>query len=80
MVKSLLEKGDKVRIKYKKTSFDKGDVATFSEDIYQIIEKRGHKNTLKILTTGEILTRTYTDEELNQTFSKPERKKIVKNN
>jgi hypothetical protein len=41
----------KVRIKEKKTMFSKGDVQTFSRDIYQIIEKKGQKNTLRNLTT-----------------------------
>ena len=61
----------RVRIKTKKTLFDKGDVATFSRDIYQIKEKQGQKNTLKNLSTGEEVRRTYTDEELDQTFDRP---------
>ena len=68
VVESVLEKGDKVRIKTKKSIFDKGDVLKFSRDIYQIIEKKGLKNTLKNLTTGQEIKRTYFDEELDQTF------------
>ena len=64
-----------VRIKTKKTLFSKGDVQTFSRDIYEIIEKTGHKNTLRNLTTGNELKRTFTDEELDQTFAKPEQQK-----
>ena len=52
VVESVLRKGMKVRIKEKKTMFSKGDVQTFSRDIYQIIEKKGQKNTLRNLTTG----------------------------
>ena len=55
----------KVRIKTKKRVFDKGDVATFSRDIYQIIDKKGQNNTLKNLNTGQEIKRTYTDEELS---------------
>jgi hypothetical protein len=69
-----------VRIKTKKTLFSKGDVATFSRYIYEIIKKKGLKNNLKNLTTGKEIKRTYTDEELDQTFDraepfKPESKK-----
>ena len=71
VVESILKKGMRVRIKTKKTLFDKGDVATFSRDIYQIKEKQGQKNTLKNLSTGEEVRRTYTDEELDQTFDRP---------
>jgi hypothetical protein len=35
VVKSVLKKGMRVRIKHKKTSFEKGDVRTFSKEIYQ---------------------------------------------
>ena len=72
VVESLLRKGMKVRIKEHKTLFSKGDVRTFSRDIYQIIEKKGQKNTLRNLTTGQEVRRTYTDEELDQTFNQPE--------
>ena len=68
----VLKKGDKVRVKTKKTVFDKGDMQTFSRYIYEIIENTGKKNTLKNLTTGNQIKRTYTDEELSQTFMKPE--------
>ena len=40
VVESILKKGMKVRIKTKKNLFQKGDVQTFSRDIYQIIEKK----------------------------------------
>jgi hypothetical protein len=75
VVESVLKKGMHVRIKTKKTVFDKGDVQTLSRDIYEIIEKTGKKNTLKNLTTGNQLKRTFTDEELEQTFAKPEERK-----
>ena len=39
IVESVLKKNDRVRIKTKKDIYSKGDVATFSKDIYQIIEK-----------------------------------------
>jgi hypothetical protein len=67
-----MKKGMRVRIKTKKTLFSKGDVQTFSIGIYEIIEKTGHINTLRNLTTGKEIKRTYTDEELDQTFAKPE--------
>ena len=67
----------RVRIKTKKTLFSKGDIQTVSRYIYQIIEKKGQKNTLKNLITGEEVSRTYTDEELAQTFERPERKPVV---
>ena len=76
VVETVLKKGMHVRIKTKKSVFDKGDVQTFSRDIYQIIEKFGHKNTLKNLTTGNEIKITYNDEELEQTFMKPEPQKI----
>jgi hypothetical protein len=67
-----MKKGMRVRIKTKKTLFSKGDVQTFSRDIYKIIEKKGQKNTLRNLTTGQDVKRTYIDEELDQTFDQPE--------
>jgi hypothetical protein len=67
VIESALKKGMYVRIKTKKTLFSKGDVATFSRYIYEIIEKKGLKNTIKNLTTGKEIKRTYTDEELYQT-------------
>ena len=51
VVQSNLNKGMRVRIKTKKTLFSKGDVQTFSRDIYQIIGKTGQNNTLRNLTT-----------------------------
>ena len=72
VVETVLKKGMHVRIKTKKSVFDKGDMQTFLRDIYEIIEKAGKKNTLKNLTTGNQLKRTFTDEELEQTFAKPE--------
>ena len=71
VVESVLKVGDRVRIKHRRGVFEKGDVRTFSKEIYQIIAKKGKKNTLKNLTTGEELHRTYTDEELDQTFTEP---------
>ena len=65
----------KVRIKTKKNLFQKGNVQTFSRYIYQIIEKKGQNNTLKNLNTGQEIKRTYTDEELDQTFDQPEERK-----
>ena len=73
VVESIPKKGMRVRIKTKKNLFQKGDVQTFSRDIYQIIDKKGQKNTLKNLSTGEEVRRTYTDEELEQTFDRPAR-------
>ena len=78
IVESVLKKGDKVRIKTKKTLFSKGDIQTFSRDIYEIIKKTDHKNTLRNLTTGKDVKRIYTDEELEQTFMKPEEPKAKK--
>ena len=75
VVESSLKKGDRVRIQTKKTMFSKGDVATFSRDIYQIIEKTDHKNTLRNLTTGKYIKQIYTDEELEKTFMQPEANK-----
>ena len=54
--------------------FSKGDVATLSRDRYEIIKKTGHKNTLRNLTTGNAIKRIYRDEEIDQTFMKPEEK------
>ena len=76
VVESVLEVGMKVRIKHQRGILEKGDVRTFSKEIYQIIAKKGKKNTLKNLTTGEELKRTYTDEELTQTFTEPVKKKV----
>ena len=72
----------RVRIKLPKTIYSKGDVQTFSKDIYKIIEKKGIKNKLLNLNTNEELKRLYTDDELDQTFNVPEikekRKPIVR--
>ena len=72
IVESVLKKGMRVRIKTKKSLFAKGDIHTFSRDIYQIIEKKRQTTTLKNLTTGKDIKRTYIDEELDQTFDQPE--------
>ena len=69
VVETVLKKGMKVRIKHMRTEFEKGDVRTFSEEIYQIVEKKGRTNTIKNMKTGVVLKRTYTDEELEQTFA-----------
>jgi hypothetical protein len=78
VVESVLKKGDKVRIKHKKSIFEKGDVQQFSKDIYLILEHKGTKNKLKNLNNGEILKRLYTDEELDQTFMILDKKEIVR--
>jgi hypothetical protein len=72
VVESVMKKGMHVRIKTNKSLFSKGDIQTFPRYIYEIIEKTGKKNTLKNLTTGYELKRTYIDDELEQTFAKPE--------
>ena len=76
VVESVLKKNDRVRIKTKKDIYSKGDVATFSKDIYQIIEKTGMMSKLKNLESGIILKRLYHDDELDQTFTKPETKPL----
>ena len=72
VVESVLRKGMRVTIKAKKTLFSKGDVQTLSRYFYQIIEKTRQSNTLRNITTGKDVQRTYTDEELDQTFDQPE--------
>ena len=47
VVETILKKGMKVRIKHMRTEFEKGDVRTFSEEIHQIVEKKGRTNTIK---------------------------------
>ena len=69
VVESVLKKGMRDRIKTKKDIYSKGDIQTFSKDIYQIIEKKGLMNKLKNLNTGDGIKRLYHDEELSQTFS-----------
>ena len=76
VVESVLKKNDRVRIKTKKDIYSKGDIATFSKDIYQIIGKKGKMNKLKNLNTGEEVKRLYHDEELDQTYSTPEKPKL----
>ena len=76
VVESVLKKNDRVRIKTKKDIYSKGDVATYSKDIYQIIEKKGKMNKLKNLNTGDEVKRLYHDEELDQTYSTPEKPKL----
>ena len=46
-----------VRVKTKKSIFDTGYVSTFSRNIYQIIDKKVQKNSLKNLNTGQELHR-----------------------
>ena len=55
---SVMKKGMIVRFKTK-IIFDKGDVATLSRYIYQIIGKKQRNNTLKNLNTTTGLKRTY---------------------
>jgi hypothetical protein len=75
-VEATLEVGDKVRIRRERSIFDKGDVVTWSEEIYKIIGKTDHMFRIKNLNTGEV-KRTYHSEELSQTFTKPPPKKQV---
>jgi hypothetical protein len=77
MIESNIDKGDRVRIKHKKSIYDKGDVETHSRDIYLIVEKKGKKNKLKNLNTGDVLKRLYHDDEITQTFNYPEQKEKV---
>ena len=76
VVESVLKKGDRVRVKTKKSIFEKGDIQQFSNDIYLIVEKKGRTmNRLRNLNTGEELKRWYKEIELEQTFSTPENPK-----
>ena len=68
-IETEFEVGDKVRIKNKKERLGKGDVETFSREIYEITEKKGQKNRIKNAQTNVELKRTYTDEELTKTWS-----------
>ncbi len=72
VVETKLKKGMRVRIKYAKGVFEKGDVRTFSKEIYKIVEKKGKINALQNIESGEILKRLYHDDELDQTFDRPE--------
>jgi hypothetical protein len=75
VVESNLKQGDKVRIKTEKKPFQKGDIQTFSKDIYIIIEKQGKMNRLKNLKSKLEGKKLYHDSELDQTFSEPEPEK-----
>jgi hypothetical protein len=68
----------RVRIKIKNSIFDKGELNTFSKDIFHIIYHKGQKNKLKNLNTGEVLIRLYTDEEIDQPFTEPPKQQIIK--
>jgi hypothetical protein len=72
VVETKLKKGMRVRIKHAKGVFEKGDVRTFSKEIYKIVEKKGKINTLQNIETEETLKRLYHDDELEQTFDRPE--------
>jgi len=74
VVETELKKGMRVRIKHEKGVFEKGDVRTFSKEIYKIVEKKGKMNTLENIETEETLKRLYHDDELEQTFDIPEKR------
>ena len=52
VVETVLKKNDRVRVRRQKTIYDKGDVAIWSKDLYQIIEKKGKMFRIKNLSTG----------------------------
>ena len=76
VVESVMKKGDRVRIKHERGKFEKGDIRTFSKEIYKIVAKKGKMNTLQNLDTGETLKRLFHDDELSQTFAEPEKKTL----
>ena len=49
--------------------YSKGDIETFSRDIYLIVSHKGLMSQLKNIRTGQVLSRLYHDEELGQTWS-----------
>jgi predicted RNA-binding protein YlqC (UPF0109 family) len=65
--KTVLEKNDRVRVNRKKTIYDKGDVAMWSKDIYQIIEKKGKMFKLKNLSTEASVLRRRTRSNFRRT-------------
>jgi hypothetical protein len=67
-----------VRVKTEKTIYSKGDIATFSKEIYQILEHKGKMSKLKNLNNGEVLKRIYHDEQIDQTFSEVPKQNVVK--
>ena len=76
-MKVKLKVGDRVRIRKEKSIFDKGDVSTWSKEIYQITSKnRPYIQTEKSEHKEEV-KRAYHPEELSQTFSEPPRKVAV---
>ena len=70
--------GDRVRIKTKKGKLEKGDILTYSKEIYIITDKTGNKNRIMNMTTNVELRRLYTDDELERTFALPKQRLIQK--
>ena len=67
-----------MRVKTEKTIYSKGDIATFSKEIYQILEHKGKMSKLKNLNNGEVLKRKYHVEQLEQTFNEVAKQQVVK--
>ena len=67
-----------MRVRTENTIYSKGDVATFSKDIYQIMDHKGKMIKLKNLNNGEVHKRIYHDEQLKQTFNEVPKQQVVK--
>ena len=52
VVETVLKKNDRVRVRRQKTIYDKGYVAVWSKEMYQIIENKGKMFRIKNLSTG----------------------------
>jgi hypothetical protein len=64
IVHSNFKEGDKVRYKEDKKVFDKGDMLSYSKDVFEIVERKGIFNTLKNIKTGKVSSKKYRDEDL----------------
>jgi hypothetical protein len=64
IVHTNLKVGDKVRYKEEKKVFDKGDMLSYSKDVFEIVERKGIFNTLKNTKTDKISSKKYRDEDL----------------
>ena len=65
-LKETLKVGDLVRIKHSVEVFDKGDVETYSRDVYRIIRKSKNIYKLEDIADGVEITGLFKDYELRK--------------
>ena len=65
-IKPNIKVGDLVRLKIRRELFDKGDMETYSREVYRIIRKVGNKYKIQDIEDGEDIINLFKDYELKR--------------